>query len=150
MYGMFNSNWFYEAKNIGTKIKSPVELAVGMMRQAGLAVNDPKSLYLLQKSLSQKLFDPPNVAGWPGGKAWIDNSTMLMRTNLPLNIYTSQNKSNKNIGKKRLNAIYSFAGLEEMTQGLNEEETIIKLANFLFAVPSVSYTHLTLPTIYSV
>ena len=37
--------------------------------------------------------------------------------------------------RKRLNAAYSFVGFEEMTQGLNEEETIIKLADFLFAVP---------------
>ena len=61
------------------------------------------------------------------------------KTNLPLNIYTAQNKSNKNFGKKRgrkrLKATYSFAGLEEMTQGLSEEETINKLAEFLFAVP---------------
>ncbi len=121
------------------KIKSPVELAAGMMRQAGLELNDPKSLYLLQKSLSQKLFAPPNVAGWPGGKTWIDNSTMLIRTNLPLNIYTMQKNSSENFdkvkGSKKLKATYSFAGLEEMTQGLSENDTIDKLADFLFAVP---------------
>ena len=139
MYSIFSSDWFYDAKNVGTKIKSPVELAAGMMRQAGLEISDPKSLYLLQKSLSQKLFNPPNVAGWPGGKTWIDNSTMLIRTNLPLNIYTMQKKSSEHFdkirGSKKLNATYSFAGLEEMTQGLSEEETINKLADFLFAVP---------------
>lgn len=139
MYAIFSSDWFYDAKNIGIKIKSPVELAVGMMRQVGLKINDPKSLFSFQRSLSQKLFDPPNVAGWPGGKAWIDNSTMLIRTNLPLNVYLSQKKSNKNYDKAKgsnaLKAAYSFAGLEEMSQGLNEEETINKLADFLFAVP---------------
>jgi len=139
MYAIFSSDWFYDAKNIGTKIKSPVELAAGMIRQAGLEVSEPKSLYLLQKSLSQNLFDPPNVAGWPGGKAWIDNSTMLTRTNLPLNIYITKNKSSENFGKvkgsKKLKGAYTFVGLEEMTQGLSEEETINKLANFLYAVP---------------
>ena len=38
-----------------------------------------------QKSLrflGQVLFNPPNVAGWPGGQAWIDNSTLLLRCNL--------------------------------------------------------------------
>jgi uncharacterized protein (DUF1800 family) len=136
MYAMFSSDWFYDAKNIGIKIKSPVELVAGMIRQAGLEVSDSKSLYLLQKSLSQKLFDPPNVAGWPGGKTWIDNSTMLTRTNLPLNIYTEQNENAGTVkGRKKLNATYSFDGLEEMTQGLSEEETIRKLADYLFVIP---------------
>ena len=135
MYTLFSSDWFYETKNIGTKIKSPAELTAGMMRQAGLEVNDKKSLYLFQKSLAQELFDPPNVAGWSGGKAWIDNATMLIRTNVPLNVYLTQNKSGKAKGRKRLNATYTFAGLEEMTEGLNEEETIDKLADFLLVVP---------------
>jgi hypothetical protein len=29
------------------------------------------------------LFYPPNVAGWPGGKTWIDSSTLMMRMRLP-------------------------------------------------------------------
>ena len=26
---------------------------------------------------------PPNVSGWPGGKAWIDSSTLMLRMRLP-------------------------------------------------------------------
>jgi len=26
---------------------------------------------------------PPNVSGWPSGKAWIDSSTLLLRMQLP-------------------------------------------------------------------
>jgi hypothetical protein len=29
------------------------------------------------------LFYPPNVAGWPGGKSWIDSSTLMLRLRLP-------------------------------------------------------------------
>jgi hypothetical protein len=29
--------------------------------------------------LGQQLFDPPNVAGWPGGHQWIDATTLLGR-----------------------------------------------------------------------
>ncbi|MEQ8808984.1 MAG: DUF1800 family protein, partial [Imperialibacter sp.] len=36
-----------------------------------------------QKALNQRLFYPPNVAGWPGGKTWIDNSTLAYRLRLP-------------------------------------------------------------------
>lgn len=29
------------------------------------------------------LFYPPNVAGWAGGKSWIDSSTLMLRLKLP-------------------------------------------------------------------
>ena len=29
------------------------------------------------------MFRPPNVAGWPGGKKWIDSSTLAFRMRLP-------------------------------------------------------------------
>jgi uncharacterized protein (DUF1800 family) len=40
-------------------------------------------LLLLQRLLGQVLFSPPNVAGWPGGRNWIDSSTLLMRMRIP-------------------------------------------------------------------
>ena len=40
-------------------------------------------LLLIQRSLGQLLFYPPNVAGWPGGKNWIDSSTLMMRMRIP-------------------------------------------------------------------
>ena len=27
--------------------------------------------------------DPPNVAGWPGGKNWIDSSSLMLRLRIP-------------------------------------------------------------------
>ena len=33
-------------------------------------------------SLGQALFDPPNVAGWAGGRTWITPATLLQRGNL--------------------------------------------------------------------
>ncbi len=32
--------------------------------------------------LGQSLFYPPNVKGWDGGRAWINSSTLVGRTNL--------------------------------------------------------------------
>ncbi len=32
MVSIFSSDWFYDAKNIGNKIKSPIELLAGMQR----------------------------------------------------------------------------------------------------------------------
>lgn len=73
---------FYETQNIGVKIKSPVELLVGLSKPFRIAYKDPKVLLYLQRKLNQTLFLPPNVAGWPGGKSWIDSSTLMLRLKL--------------------------------------------------------------------
>lgn len=80
---IFTSDWFYEDKNIGVKIKSPVELLTGIQRILPMKLESEESLMLLQRVLGQLLFYPPNVAGWPGGKAWIDSSTLMMRMRIP-------------------------------------------------------------------
>jgi uncharacterized protein (DUF1800 family) len=80
---IFTSDWFYEEKNIGAKIKSPVELLVGIQRMLPMKLENEESLMLIQRVLGQLLFYPPNVAGWPGGKAWIDSSSLMMRMRIP-------------------------------------------------------------------
>lgn len=82
MRRIFESDWFYDQQNVGTRIKSPVELLAGMTRQLQLHFDEVKSSLFIQKALGQILFNPPNVAGWKGGKAWIDNSTLMIRLNL--------------------------------------------------------------------
>ncbi|MEI9959041.1 MAG: DUF1800 family protein [Ferruginibacter sp.] len=44
--------------------------------------NDQAQL-LFQRTLGQILFYPPNVAGWPGGKNWIDSSSLMLRLRIP-------------------------------------------------------------------
>lgn len=78
---LFTKNWFYSYA--GGKIKSPTELIVGLNRAYKVKYPDSRILIFLQRSLSQHLFRPPNVAGWPGGKKWIDSSTMAFRMRLP-------------------------------------------------------------------
>jgi uncharacterized protein (DUF1800 family) len=80
---IFTSDWFYEEKNIGAKIKSPVELLVGIQRMLPMKLENEESLMLIQRVLGQLLFYPPNVAGWPGGTAWIDSSSLMMRMRIP-------------------------------------------------------------------
>jgi uncharacterized protein (DUF1800 family) len=80
---IFTSEWFYEEKNMGVKIKSPVELLVGIQRILPMTLENENSLLVLQRILGQVLFYPPNVAGWPGGRTWIDSSTLMMRMRIP-------------------------------------------------------------------
>ena len=83
MEDIFTSDWFYEEKNIGSKIKSPVELIAGLQRMLPMQVENDLAFLFLQRALGQILFYPPNVAGWPGGKSWIDSSSLLLRMRIP-------------------------------------------------------------------
>lgn len=80
---IFTADWFYQQKNIGTRIKSPIELLAGIRRFLPLEPDNENTQLLIQKVLGQVLFFPPNVAGWPGGKNWIDSSTLMVRLQLP-------------------------------------------------------------------
>jgi uncharacterized protein (DUF1800 family) len=83
MKDIFSSDWFYDAKNIGAKIKSPIELIVGIRRQLNIQLDKPEIQLIFQNALGQALFYPPNVAGWPGGKSWIDSSSLMLRMQIP-------------------------------------------------------------------
>ncbi|WP_027377682.1 DUF1800 domain-containing protein [Kaistella palustris] len=80
---IFTAKWFYAEDNIGAKIKSPVELMVGMLRILPMKIGKPENLIVYQKLLGQMLLYPPNVAGWPSGKSWIDSSTLMVRLQMP-------------------------------------------------------------------
>ena len=80
---IFTSDWFYDEKNIGCKIKSPVELLAGIQRMLPMKLENEEVLQLLQRLLGQMLFYPPSVAGWAGGKTWIDSSTLMLRMRIP-------------------------------------------------------------------
>jgi len=80
---VFMSDWFYDEKNRGAKIKSPTEFLVGMARTIPMVFEKKRDLIIIQRLLGQMLLDPPNVAGWKGHKAWIDANTIMVRLRLP-------------------------------------------------------------------
>ena len=80
---IFTADWFYDQKNIGTKIKSPIDLLAGIRRLLPLQLDKENVQLLFQRVLGQILFYPPNVAGWPGGKNWIDSTTLMVRLQIP-------------------------------------------------------------------
>jgi len=80
---VFTSDWFYNDKNTGNLVKSPVEFLVGLSRQFYITYDRPEMLMQFQRALGQVLFYPPNVAGWPGGRNWIDSSSLMYRLKIP-------------------------------------------------------------------
>ena len=82
MLYIFSAKWFYNDKNIGVKIKSPVELLVGIRRVVPVTFMKKNQLNYLQKMMGQVLLYPENVSGWKGGKNWIDSNTLMFRMKL--------------------------------------------------------------------
>lgn len=83
MESIFTADWFYDKANMGAHVKSPVELLAGMRHALGVSFDQPQPQVFVQRTLGQVLFYPPNVAGWPGGRNWIDSSSLLFRMKLP-------------------------------------------------------------------
>ena len=79
---IFNSDWFYNEENIGVKIKSPIELLVGIKNVVPVEFRKQNQQIYLQKMMGQILLFPPNVAGWKGDRNWIDSNTLMFRLKL--------------------------------------------------------------------
>jgi uncharacterized protein (DUF1800 family) len=83
MIALFSSKEFYDAENRSALVKSPIDLIVNISRQLDLKWMNTNTLIRTQRGLGQVLMLPPNVAGWKGGKAWIDTSSLTLRMGLP-------------------------------------------------------------------
>jgi uncharacterized protein (DUF1800 family) len=80
---IFLSKDFYSPTAVASAIKSPVHLVVSTYKKLGLReIPTIPDFGRMTASLGQSLFDPPNVAGWAGGRTWITPSTLLNRGNL--------------------------------------------------------------------
>ena len=66
-----------------SKTKTPVELLTGFQRQTGLRTVGMKTALRFLSACGQHLFHPPNVAGWPKGKAWLKGEYLVNRLFLP-------------------------------------------------------------------
>ncbi len=80
---ILRSNLFFSSQVYRTKIKSPVEFAIGIARGLGGRIGTV-ALGSDLEGLGQRLFYPPSVAGWDGGEAWLNGQTLLFRHNLAL------------------------------------------------------------------
>ena len=80
---IFLSRDFYSPTSYATQIKTPVQLVVSTYRKLGLAeMPTIPDFNRLTSRLGQSLFNPPNVAGWAGGRTWITPGSLLQRGNL--------------------------------------------------------------------
>ena len=81
---VLRSERFFADDTVGRRVPGPVEWAVAAVRRF-LPLDPPPSLVRLAEwsaRMGQGLFYPPNVGGWPGGRAWLSPLALLGRANL--------------------------------------------------------------------
>ncbi len=86
LQAMWTADEFYSDRAKSRTVKSPADVAVGALRAFGITKSDGKYVGDEARELGQQLslmgmnlFEPPNVAGWPGGLVWINSGTLLAR-----------------------------------------------------------------------
>ena len=79
---VFLSRDFYSPASVGTHIMGPVELIISTYRRLGLkALPGVPDFNAAGSALGQVLLNPPTVAGWAQGRAWITPGSLLTRGN---------------------------------------------------------------------
>jgi uncharacterized protein (DUF1800 family) len=90
---ILKSRVFFADANLDNQVSGPVEFVVGAARALELFDPAPSTLALADWSarMGQDLFDPPNVGGWPGGRAWIHTRSMIARANYAVALVSGRN-----------------------------------------------------------
>ncbi|HKW44627.1 MAG TPA: DUF1800 domain-containing protein [Candidatus Eremiobacteraceae bacterium] len=77
---LLRSNVFYSPRAYRALVKSPLEIAIGTLKIVGATSITPAVDGAIA-AMGQITMRPPNVAGWPGGAQWLNQSTVLARLN---------------------------------------------------------------------
>ena len=150
MQEIFSAEWFYEGRYRGNRIKSPVELIASIMVQTGGKFINPDATVFLQRALSQVLFFPPNVGGWPTGTGWIDSSSLTFRMSLPALLLKNAdtnveakddgdvNNATNGANTRRLTFQPDWQTLTTKFTKDNTDETLDALEDHLLAAPTTA------------
>jgi hypothetical protein len=90
---ILSSDAFYSDQSRYGHIKSPVEYSVGAVRMLSANARE-RGLIVALRSMGQDILNPPNVAGWAGGRAWINPSTLLERFNFAGRLASARGEPN--------------------------------------------------------
>jgi len=78
---LFRSQHFFDDDAIGVIIKSPFDFYFNFLKESGFTYDDTTVASLVNYAglLSQRLFDPFDVAGWQRDRQWINTNFMIGR-----------------------------------------------------------------------
>ena len=74
------SDEFYSKRAYRSLVRSPIEFMVGAVRALEIET-DWISVEQSAAGMDQRLYEPPSVAGWPGGETWLSSGTFFGRVN---------------------------------------------------------------------
>jgi hypothetical protein len=118
---IFLSKDFYSQPSMATQIKSPVVLVISTYKKMGLReLPTIPDFGRLTGALGQTLFDPPNVAGWAGGRTWITPATLLQRGNASREVLFADAKTFR-APDRLMPATYARVG-DNLAKGMNITE----------------------------
>ncbi len=123
---------FYSDEVMGAQIKSPVQLYVGLFKDMGNSVPTELGLRKARYSmglLSQRLLNPPNVAGWPGYRSWVSTST------LPERWQQLEYVLNGSVREYRLSAVELARELVDPHDPMAAFKVPVAMAQHLLSVP---------------
>jgi hypothetical protein len=95
---VLRSNLFFSPLAYRSRVKAPVDFAVGIVRALEGRVGTTGLAQALEQ-LGQSLFYPPSVKGWDGGQAWLNGQTLLFRQNLALALTSTEDRRFASRGK---------------------------------------------------
>ncbi len=98
-----------EARRI--RVKSPVEFLVGTVRAFEGRINGLAAAKSLQ-AMGQDLLEPPSVAGWEGGRSWINSTTLLARYSV-MNQWTSKTQEPQRLAAEDICSRYDLQSSED-------------------------------------
>ncbi len=75
---IFLHDEFYSDQAKSSSVKNPVEFALSTMRACKVSTNYSQ-IPLQLEQMGMELFNPPSVAGWSNGLAWLSTGQMLNR-----------------------------------------------------------------------
>jgi uncharacterized protein (DUF1800 family) len=88
---VLRSERFFAAATLRTRVPGPVEWAVAAARHfLPLDAASPLKLGRWAARMGQSLYYPPNVGGWPGGRAWLSPLAVLGRANLAADLVSGR------------------------------------------------------------
>lgn len=131
---LFASEHFFETVFHGAKIKSPIDLILQLINTSGLAVYEDFEegflpyLDYISIQMGQDLFNPPNVAGWPGHRFWLSENALAYRWSYCQSIL---NNYLNDAGKEKIRQLAI-----QVSENISDPQTIvIAMTQLLLSVP---------------
>lgn len=78
---LLQSEHFFDDANINVKIKSPTDYIFSMIKELEFPYTNDQlvQIYYANGEIGQILFDPIDVAGWKGNRAWVNSDYLTSR-----------------------------------------------------------------------